>query len=124
MRKHTIIPEDLIISGCTPENIESVWKNGQKAGLTKGISLSLLVSTFVAAIGTYCLKLYHDEQIRQAQIESIEAFISSGGAAKYASNTNSTEPREYQQAEMSSKQDFEVIVRYKPNKCKGGKTDG
>lgn len=101
-----------------------VWKQGHNAGMIKGVSISMVVSVCGVAIGAYFLKQYHDEQIRQAQIESIEAFISSGGAAKYASNPNSTEPREYQLAEMSSKQDWEVIVRYKPNKHKGGNANG
>ena len=124
MRKHSTIPADSIASSCTLENNELVWKNGRNAGLIKGVSMTLFLSACGAVVGSYFLKKYHDEQIQKAQIESIEAFISSGGAAKYANNPTSTEPREYQLAEMSSKQDWEVIVRYKPNKHRGGNTNG
>ena len=121
MHNKSTIP---IATSSAPAKTNPVWKQGHKAGLIQGASISTLITACGVAIGAYFLKQYHDEQIRQAQIESIEAFISSGGAAKYANNPNSTDPKEYQLAEMSSKQDWEVIVRYKPNKHKGGNANG
>lgn len=87
---------------------------GHRSGFAKGVSLTSLV--FFAGIGTglFFLRRYHEEKVSQAQIEGIEDFISSGSAAKYANTETSKD--EFLLGEMSSNEDWEVIVRRRPNK--------
>ena len=83
-------------------------------GFVKGASITSLVFSAGIGISLYFLKQYHTDKVDQARIEGIEDFISSGCAAKYA---NGEVPEgEFPLCEMSSKKDWEVIVRYHPDK--------
>lgn len=83
-------------------------------GFIKGSAITSLVFSAGIGIGLYFLKQYHTDKVDQARIEGIEDFISSGSAAKYA---NGEIPEgEFPLCEMSSKQDWEVIIRYHPDK--------
>ena len=89
------------------------------AGFVKGSAITSLVFSAGIGIGLYFLKQYHTDKVDQARIEGIEYFISSGNAAKYA---NGEMPEgEFPLCEMSSKQDWEVIVRYHPDKKSNGR---
>ena len=83
-------------------------------GFVKGAAITALIFSGGIGIGLYFLKQYHTDKVDQARIEGIEDFISSGCAAKYA---NGEMPEgEFPLCEMSSKKDWEVIVRYHPDK--------
>ena len=122
MKKCKAVQLALANSACTPDVIENIWKCGRNSGLLKGTSILSLLFVGGTAIGLYFLKQYHDEEIQKAQIEAIDGYISARGRS--GGDCNSPAGTEYQLAEMSPQNNWEVIVRYKPDKSKGGKPGG
>jgi len=94
--------------------VTKLWSTGHKSGLAKGVSITSLVFTTGIGIGLYFLRRYHKEKVSQAEIEGIEDFISSGSAARYANGD--TPKGEFSLGELSSDENWEVIVRRTPHK--------